>query len=289
MNDTKARAYAARFNRVLDYIESHLNDSLSVEQLCRLANFSKFHFHRQFAEYTGTNVFRYIQLLRFKRAAFLLAFDPGMRIIDIALDAGFENPESFSRAFKHNFGQSPSQFRHHPDWETWHSAYHFKTPERRTDMQVEIVHFASTKIAVFEHRGAPNRLNESVGMFITWRKESGLSPVPRNRTFGIAYDNPDTTEEDKFRFDICGEITADLPANAHGVISKFIPSGRCARVRHHGSHARLGESCIYPLYREWLPQSGEELRDFPLYFHYLNLLPDTPEHELITDVYLPLK
>ena len=289
MNDPKAKAYAARFNRVLDYIDAHLSDSLSVEQLCRLANFSKFHFHRQFAEYTGINVFRYIQLLRFKRAAYLLAFDQRMRIIDIAMDTGFENPESFSRAFKNNFGQSPSHFRRHPDWEKWQSAYRFKTPERRTDMQVEIVHFAPTKIAVFEHRGTPNRLNESVGIFIDWRKESGLSPVPYNRTFGIAYDNPDTTEEDKFRFDICGEISTDVPLNAQGVITKLIPGGRCARARHYGDHARLDESCIYPLYREWLPQSGEELRDFPLYFHYLNLLPETPCHELITDVYLPLK
>jgi AraC family transcriptional regulator len=55
-----------------------------------------------------------------------------------------------------------------------------------------------------------------------------------------------------------------------------------------GSHDRLGEN-IYYLYREWLPGSGEELRDFPLFFHYLNLMPDTPEHELLTDIYLPLK
>ena len=59
-------------------------------------------------------------------------------------------------------------------------------------------------------------------------------------------------------------------------------------ARHLGSHMRIGES-IYPLYRNWLPGSGEELRDFPLFFHYLNLLPDTPENELVTDIYLPLK
>jgi AraC family transcriptional regulator len=50
----------------------------------------------------------------------------------------------------------------------------------------------------------------------------------------------------------------------------------------------MGES-IYPLYRDWLPQSGEYLRDFPLYFHYLNLITETPEHDLVTDIYLPLK
>ena len=80
----------------------------------------------------------------------------------------------------------------------------------------------------------------------------------------------------------------DVPANPQGVITKSIPGGRCARVRHCGAHTRIGES-IYPLYRDWLPESGEELRDFPLYFHYLNLMPETPEHELVTDIYLPLK
>ena len=59
-------------------------------------------------------------------------------------------------------------------------------------------------------------------------------------------------------------------------------------VRHHGAHDRLGES-IYPLCRGWLPKSGESLRDFPLYFHYLSLVPGTAELDLITDIYLPLK
>jgi AraC family transcriptional regulator len=289
MNDTTAKAYAARFNKVLDYIESHLDESLPVEQLSQVANFSKFHFHRQFAEYTGVSVFRYIQLLRLKQASYKLAFERSTRIIDIALDTGFENPESFSRAFKNTFGQSPSGFRRHPDWENWHVRYRFQTPERKQTMQVDIVNFATTRIAALEHRGPVERLNDSIGQFIDWRKASGLSPIQSSRTFGIAYDNPDTTEPDKFRFDICGEVMADVPGNPQGVVTKLIPGGRCARVRHLGSHTRLSESAIYPLYRDWLPQSGEELRDFPLYFHYVNLLPDTPEHELVTDVYLPLK
>lgn len=124
--------------------------------------------------------------------------------------------------------------------------------------------------------------------FIAWRQQSGLSPKERSRTFGIAYDNPDTTPPEQFRFDIAGEVQAEVPPNAQGVVTKHIPGGRCARVRHVGSHTRIGES-IYPLYREWLPASGEELRDFPLYFQYLNLLPQTAEADLLTDIYLPLK
>ena len=155
-------------------------------------------------------------------------------------------------------------------------------------MDVKIVNFEETKAAVLEHRGPPERVNDAAKTFIAWRKESKLSPVKTSRTFGVAHDNPDTTEPEAFRFDICGEVIADVPANSQGVINKVIPGGRCAVVRHLGSHDRIGE-CAYYLYREWLPESGEELRDFPLFFHYLNLVTDTPEHELVTDIYLPLK
>lgn len=155
-------------------------------------------------------------------------------------------------------------------------------------MQVNIVEFKETPIAVLEHRGAPELVNDTVKVFIDWRKQSGHSPVNSSRTFGIVYDNPHTTAPEDFRFDLCGEVSTSVPANTQGVINKVIPGGRCAVVRHHGSHHRIGESAYY-LYREWLPGSGEDLRDFPLFFHYLNLIPETPKHELVTDVYLPLK
>ena len=155
-------------------------------------------------------------------------------------------------------------------------------------MEVRIIEFAETRVAALEHRGAMELVNDSALTFIEWRKNSGLSPVASSRTFGVVHDNPDTTPPEQFRFDICGEVTAQVPENSQGVINKVIPGGRCAVVRHLGAHERIGEAAYY-LYRDWLPGSGEELRDFPLFFHYLNLMPMTPEHELVTDVYLPLR
>lgn len=288
MSDERKKAYQARFEHVLDHIEAHLHAPLEVEQLANVAHFSRFHFQRQFADFTGVGVARYILLMRLKHASLQLAFQPQRRIIDIALEAGFENPESFTRAFRSAFGQSPSQFRRGPDWPSWHERFVFRIPERKVDVQVEITHVEPIRIALLAHRGPVNALNATVAQFIAWRKASGLSPVERCRTFGLAWDNPDTTPPEQFRFGICGELEGDLPGNAQGVVESLIPGGRCARVRHVGAHERLGDS-IYPLYRQWLPESGEELRDFPLYFHYLNLLPDTPPGELLTDIYLPLK
>lgn len=287
MNQSREDLYRERFNKVFDYIDQHLDDTLSVERLGQVAHFSKFHFHRQFSDYCGISVIRYIQLIRLKHASYRLAFGTD-RITEIALDAGFENPESFSRAFKNKFGQTPSAFRKQPKWQPWSERYQFPIRVRKITMEVKISNIKHTKIAVLEHRGAPALVNDSVKIFIDWRKGSGLSPVQTSQTFGIVYDNPETVEPDNFRFDICGSVTQDVPANPQGIVNKIIPDGRCAVVRHLGAHDQLGES-VYYLYREWLPGSGEELRDFPLFFHYLNLISDTPEHELMTDIYLPLK
>lgn len=288
LSESKKIAYADKINRVCNYINEHLNDDLSVEQLSQVANFSKFHFHRQFSEYTGINVFKFIQLLRLKHASYQLVFNRRYRVIDIALDAGFENPESFSRAFKTIFGQTPSQFRHEPDWKSWNEKYRFAKHGRNQIMEIKIVNFNETKVAVLEHRGDPELINDSVSIFIAWRKESKLSPITSSDTFGVPYDDPSTTEPEKFRFDICGSVVADVPDNPYKVITKSIPGGRCAVLRHLGSRDNISDS-VYYLYGEWLPSSGEELRDFPCYFHYLNLLPATPEHELVTDIYLPLR
>lgn len=282
------QTYAQRFRRVLEFIDRHLDEPLSGERLSRIAHFSRFHFHRQFSHYVGITPNRYIQLARLRRASYRLAFNSLERITDIALQAGFENSESFSRAFKSAFGQSPRAFRKDPDWVAWSAQFQLISPREIEAMQVRIVTVEAITVAVMEHRGDPALLNDSVQRFIAWRKESGFSPVTSSQTYGIAYDDPTTAPSKDFRFDICGSVTTPVPANRRGVVTKTIPAGRCAVVRHAGSLDHIAGS-VYHLYRNWLPHSGEELRDFPVYFHYLNLKTNTPEHELLTDVHLPLK
>ncbi|AKJ40713.1 AraC family transcriptional regulator [Pragia fontium] len=289
MHDDKTGAYAKRFNQVFDYIEHHLDRTILLEQLCEVAKFSPYHFHRQFSSYCGMPVGRYIQLMRLKHASYRLVFNPLEKIIDIALDVGFQNPESFSRAFKQVFGLTPSQFRQKPAWVAWSQCIPEPKRIRTQTMKVSIVNFPATAVAMLAHRGQSERLNETAARFIEWRKTTGLSPVRTSQTYGIAPHDPLTTKPDDFRFDICGSVDALIPEdNPFGVINGIIPAGRCAVVRHHGSHCSLTESARY-LYRDWLPTSGEELRDFPMYFHYFNFVHEVAIHELLTDIYLPLK
>lgn len=280
--------YENRMMKVCEYIQSHLDDDLSVDSLSQIAHFSRYHFHRQFADFVGINVARYIQISRLKRGAYQLVFEPNLRVIDIALQAGFESPESFSRAFKNYCQQSPSQFKQMPKWEIWNELIKLTRVERSMIMNVEIVEFEETKVAVLEHRGSPNVLNDSISKFIDWRKQSGLSPVKTSDTYGVPYNDPNTVDAEDFQFDLCGSVHVDIPENEQGLVTKTIPAGRCARVRHFGSRDDI-DAPVYYLYGQWLPKTEEELRDFPVFFHYINMFPEVDEHELITDIYLPLK
>lgn len=287
-NTMAGTAYAERFERVFDYIDRHLFEPLSVGELSKQANFSRFHFQRQFSAHTGLSTTRYIQLLRLRKASYQLVFQERRRITDIALETGFGNAESFSRAFKKCFGQTPTQFRTDPAWQPWNERMQLPQRIRSPYMKVNIVEFSETQIATLEHRGSPSLLMDTVRNFIDWRKQSGLSPIASSRTFGIAYDDPAVTPPEAFRFDVCGEVKQTVPANPQGVVNKRLPGGRYAVVRHIGSTDRISDS-VYYLFREWLPDSGEELRDFPLFFQYIKRVPETPEHEQVTDVYLPLQ
>lgn len=151
--------YEQNIIRVCDYINQNLDDDLTLDRLSAVSGFSKYHFHRVFSAYTGLNLIKFIQMSRLKRASFRLVFKADIKIIDIAFEAGFESAEAFSRAFKREFGQSPSEFRKSPQWLNWHDKTDTLTLAltEKTDntMDVKIVDFQEQKIAALAHRGDP--------------------------------------------------------------------------------------------------------------------------------------
>ncbi|WP_193164489.1 AraC family transcriptional regulator [Microbulbifer hainanensis] len=152
---------------------------------------------------------------------------------------------------------------------------------------VDIVELPAINLAVLEHRGAPAALGASILEFIQWRRENDALH-DTSRTFNILYNAPENTPPAEFRFDLGAEVRKPVTENTQGLVAKTIPAGRYARLRLTGSDDALGASVTY-LYRHWLPDSGEELRDFPLFFERVRFYPDLPEQEMITDIFLPLK
>ena len=153
-------------------------------------------------------------------------------------------------------------------------------------MLVRIVDFPETRVAVAEHRGPPELEHETSRKLIDWRVRNGLPP-DRHQTYGVHYTDPYSNRPSEHKVDFCVSYEHAVQFNPQGIIAKVIPASRCAIARHVGSRAR-NDAAIY-LYEEWLPGSGEEAGDFPIFFHYVNVGPGVQEHDMIKDVFLPLK
>lgn len=285
--------YHSRMQRVLDYIDGHLDDELDVAVLSGVAAFSKHHFHRQFSELFGIGVYRYVQLARLKRASYRLAFRQDSSVLDIALDGGYAAPEAFARSFKKRIGQSPSAFRKLPQWFPWHQAYGpFHAARSRqtmtfSDDQVTLSDFPATPVAMLEHRGNPALIGDSIRRFIAWRKQAGLPPK-LSATFNILYNDPETVEPEDYRLDICAATTKAVTDKDAGMSSGVIAGGRCAVLRLTGSSDNLRPAVAW-LYRDWLPRSGHDTRDAPLFVQRVVFFPDVAESEAVTDIFLPVR
>lgn len=156
-----------------------------------------------------------------------------------------------------------------------------------TNEDVTIREVPSTRVAIMEHRGDPARLGDTVRRFIAWRKAAGLHPKT-SPTFNVWRSERRPSSPAAYSAELC--VGTDQPIEANGEEIKVgeIPGGRCAVLRVVGYTDNLEPAALY-LYRDWLPASGEEARDFPIYCQRLSFFPEVPEHETVADVFLPLK
>lgn len=153
---------------------------------------------------------------------------------------------------------------------------------------VRIVDFKAVNVAALEYRGDVREIGTAIREFIAWRRENGLAPNV-SHTFNVVYHHPSSENDGaECHYDLCASTTRDVPANSQGIVAKTIPEGRCALLTHAGAEATLGQSVSF-LYTNWLPASGERVRDFPLFFKRVKFFPDVPEHEAVVEIYLPIR
>src|SRR5690348_14945541 len=93
--------------RVLRQVRRHLDGDVSLATVSRLAGWSPFHLHRRFREIVGETPKQYTLRLRLEAAAARLLTTEAT-ILRIAIEAGFDSPEVFTRAFVRRFTRTPS-------------------------------------------------------------------------------------------------------------------------------------------------------------------------------------
>src|SRR5262245_44207751 len=96
--------------KALWYIESHLAEPLTLDDVAGVAGVSRFHLVRAFATATGFSVMRYVRARRLSKAAQALAAG-APDILSLALDADYGSHEAFTRAFRDHFGVTPEMVR----------------------------------------------------------------------------------------------------------------------------------------------------------------------------------
>ncbi len=314
--------YMRRVNRVIDYIDKHLDRPLTVAELADVANFSPFHFHRIFTAIMREPLCRYLLRIRLEKAARQLLMDKRATVTEIALKCGFSSSAGFARSFKERFGMTASQWRRNPevrleDMVTQNSKIHqelskfrkatfqvsthfdrrqgkptwrlIKMGEKSLEVEVRTEEIDDKPVAYVRYIGKYQGLEEVFGqMFGKLMQWACTRDLMREATWLLTlyHDDPSLTDEDKLRTSMCMTVPPDT--EVEGEIGKTVVKG--------GRYA-VGEFLLdtdeFPLawkamYGDWLPQSGYMPDDRPPFERYLNNPEEHPEHKHHFEIWMPI-
>ena len=287
MNSRESLAeYTMRMHRVLEFIDEHLDQTMSVTDLAEVAHFSSFHFHRLFKAWKGETIGEYLRRRRLEVAAMRMAAQPQLSILEAALSVGFNSPEAFSRAFKIRFGQSPtvwrveqlekraadsnmSQILRKPDQGGTPEIFYTESIETKTlmenQMNVKLVERKEVRVAYLRYTGP---YGEGISRFwqqevYPWMVTNDMLGKPR---YGVSHDDPGITAAEQCRYDACVEVQDDVVITAPALITT-IPGGRYAMLAFKDKVEEIGDSWA-ALLRDWLPTSGLQLDARPSFEYY---------------------
>ncbi|MDP1574074.1 MAG: AraC family transcriptional regulator [Coxiellaceae bacterium] len=276
------QTYQERILKVLIYIQNNLDSELSLEELAGIAFFSPFHFHRIFTTHTGESIKSYVRRLRLERATRDLSYTD-LSLMKISERAGYDTQQSFHRAFKETYHETPKNFRTHAS-----DDIHKVSQSMLEIPSVRIKNIEPFRVAFVRHIGPYSEIMQA------WHQLSvqiGLPCILSKDTLkiSIAYDTTEATPENKLRYDACITLNALPDFKPKGQIgAQTIHGGNYAVVTHHGALETI-ESTYIALFGLWLPQSGHEPSDHPNFLLHRTNPIETATDQLITDIYLPIK
>jgi AraC family transcriptional regulator len=302
-----SQKYEQAMLSTLLYIQTHLEQDLSLDVLAERVGFSSYHFHRIFREVLSEPVKEYIRRLRVERAAYRLKISEET-ILQIALDAGFKTHESFTRAFQRQFGIAPNEFRRNflqasrarkkqiqPKYITAFPVEEESglLSNRSTSAQVRLEHVRPLIVAFVRHVGPYDTLlDKDSPMSLLWEELFKWGNANQlinadSLLIGIPQDDPSITPPEKQRFDVCVQIPAFRNPSGH-IGCQTISAGTFGVGRHYDSFDNLADTYMH-IYDSLVTAGKFRLRaqtSFEVY-SYSRVKGDIRIH--FTDVYLPVE
>ncbi len=276
---------------ILVYIQTSLEEDLSLEQIAARAGMSAYHFHRIFRQTVGETLKQYTQRLRLERAAHELRIRRAA-VLDVALDVGFQSHETFTRAFKRQFGVRPKDFR--GNGRLSHQAHPSPPPEPLNKYTTQ---YQLSKVRVQQLNSIPLAFIRNLGPYVdvditlfdqllAWAQASQLY-TGDNLLMGIGHDAPDVTPPDKLRYDAC--LTVPKPFQAEGKIGyQPLPAGTFAIVTYIGPYGPTLEQAYLEIFQQVTQLARYNIIGLPIIEIY-RTTHINPEYDLNqTDICIPV-
>jgi len=264
--------WVLRIAKVVDYVQSHLDEELTPELLAEVAGFSLHHFHRVFRGITDESVMGFVRRLRLERAAQRLRFE-ATSVTTVALDSGYGSHEAFTRAFRARFGISPS-------------AYRRREPRVAVDHDMRLRQEPDRLLLAHRYVGPYEGCGEAWGRMASWGAPLGVERRAE-ASVGLAYDDPEVTDASRLRYDaayvVSEALSVELGPPPPGIVRKVIPGGTYAVATHRGPLDDILETYV-ALLGKWLPRRGVELSDEPVVEIYVRPPNLHPPEDLLTEV-----
>ena len=251
--------------KALWFVESHLADELTLDEIAAIGGISRFHMVRAFAAATGLSVMRYVRARRLTEAARALA-GGAPDILSVALDADYGSHEAFTRAFRDHFGVTPEAVRAATRLD------YLKLQEPITMDSTAIDNLQAPRFETAKPllvAGISERYSRENGAGIPgqWQRfHQSVENIP-GRIGQVAY-GVCCNGDDAGNFDYIAGVEvsdfSDLPREFSRV---RIPEQKYA-VFAHRDHIATIRRTINTIWNHWLPASGMKAADAPNFERY---------------------
>jgi len=253
--------------KALWYVESHLADSLTLDEIASVGGVSRFHMVRSFAEATGMSVMRYVRARRLTKAARALA-KGAPDILTLALEADYGSHEAFTRAFRDHFGVTPEQVRA----ATCLDKLRLQEPimmDSTPTTNLQPPRFETAKAMLVA--GVGERYNHCDGgganipnqWQVYHQKVGDIPDRVGNLAFGVCCNGDDSGNFDY----IAGVEVSDFSDLPREFARVRIPAQRYVVFRH-TEHISTIRRTVGAIWNQWLPQSGLKVADAPTFERY---------------------